>query len=69
MALHQFTYYVHDSYESYERADYILGQLTDLDMDVESFVKLTGEPFYELKLTCTLDDSTGAVTIVTAAPS
>lgn len=57
-----FKYYLHDGYTGSERAEYILGQ-TDLDMSREEFLELTGRPFYEVELRCTLDTDTGTITV------
>jgi hypothetical protein len=59
-----FNYYLHDGYTGAERAEYILSQLPELDMDVEQFLELIGRPFYEVKLSCQLDTETGKVTVV-----
>lgn len=64
--IHKFKYYLHDGYERDERAEYILGQIPELDMDEEQFGELIGQPFYEVTLHCQLDDVTGEVTVVAA---
>lgn len=68
MALHRFKYYLHDDYESYDRADYILGQLPELDEGTKDFVtmKLADSPFYEVTFECELNDETGEITLVSA---
>ena len=62
MAQVPFKYYLHDSYSSYERAEYIAGQ-TGVEM-TEEMIETIGRPFYEVELSCVLDTETGKVTIV-----
>lgn len=66
MALHRFKYYLHDDYTGFERADYILEQIPELDMDADTFLELTGQPFYEIALDCTFNDITGEIVLVSA---
>ena len=63
MAVVPFKYYMHDDYDSSERADYIGKQIGWEGTD-EELSELIGRPFYEIRLDCTLDTESGAVTIV-----
>jgi hypothetical protein len=74
-----FKAYLHDDYNSYERADNILDQLNPEDLSIdkdvdgtisasgrEQFRELVQRPFYEVDLLCTLDTVTGQVDIMKA---
>lgn len=67
-----FKYYMHDTYNSYERAEFILEQF-EADgvfppdgVGVDEFAELIGMPFYEVELDCVFDTDTGRVTIIGA---
>lgn len=64
--IHKFKYYLHDGYEQDETVEFIMGQIPELNMGVEQFRNLVGQPFYEVTLHCLFDDVTGEVTIVAA---
>lgn len=67
MSIESFSYYLHDTYTSDERADYIAAQLAYRDIELSDEVKeKIGRPFYEIMLNCTLDTETGSVKIVSA---
>ena len=72
MALYEFKYRMNDDYSSYERSESILSQIPDLakeydhDEKYEIFIDKVGRPFYEIELTCSIDDETLEVKIVSA---
>lgn len=59
-----FKYYLHDDYNSFERADWIGKQIgmTFTEEQIEDM----GSPFYEVTLNCEYDTETGLVSIVGA---
>lgn len=65
-----FKYYLHDNYNSSERAEFILEQIEsagvypDAGVGVDEFSELIGRPFYEVELNCLFDTETGKVEIV-----
>ena len=65
--IHTFKYYLHDDYNSKERADYIKSQIPSLTLSDDEFSELIGRPFYEVELLCELNDVTGEVKIVSVS--
>ena len=67
----RFSAYLHDGYEGYERSESIRSQLEQQGIDTsqwdwEELEQKMGKPFYEVKLSCTLDTDTGKVEILKA---
>lgn len=67
----KFKYYLHDSYDSFERIDSIMTSATQLNegfdpatIDYEELSEKMGRPFYEITLHCELDLETGKVEVV-----
>lgn len=59
-----FTYYLHDDAEGSERIDALRRTLSaPIPMDDDELGQLFGRPFYEVTLNCTLDLTTGNVTV------
>ncbi len=65
-----FKYYLHDDYNSMERAEEIAQQISaqqpGLINDLDDFNELIGNPFYEVTLECEIDTDTGVVTLLKA---
>jgi len=58
----QFTYYLHDDYNTGEMRDYLEEQGVELSEEAWENV---GRPFYEVTLVCDVDE-TGKVTLIEA---
>jgi len=58
----KFEYYLHDDYNSFERADIISKQIGLKPTD--EMAEDMGSPFYEVGLECEYDTETGQVTIL-----
>lgn len=65
-----FTYYIHDLNEGSDIARDIMAELDAQNvqhgMDEDELAELVGRPFYEVKLDCELDLTTGDVKILSA---
>ena len=64
MAKLQFKYYLHDDYDSTERAE-VIAERAGLDPEDPVFEKID-RPFYEVELDCELDTETGDIKILGA---
>lgn len=64
MANVPFTHYLHDSEDEWNLRK-ALSEALGREVDDE-FMDRVGRPFYEVQLTCTVDDETGEVRIVSA---
>lgn len=62
MAIKQFTYYLHDSYETSERVEQISEEIGE-DLS-HLYEELRYTPFYEIGFNCEIDTETGDIKVL-----